>query len=65
MPCPLVFEVFHLRYVNPITNLIMYDTYSQNTTIFSMSSIIGTQLHVSALSIGHHQVDLKLVKQLY
>ena len=29
----------HTRCVNPITNLIMYDTYSQNTTVFSVSSI--------------------------
>ena len=48
----------------------MYDTYSQNTTVFSMSSIIDkqlhkVQLHVSALCIGHHQVVLKLINQLY
>jgi len=34
----------------------------RTTTIFSMSSRIGTQLHVSALSIGQHQVVLKLIK---
>jgi len=28
-----------------MTNLIMYDTCSQNTTIISMSTIIGIQLY--------------------
>ena len=41
-----------------LINLIMYDTYSQNTTIDLMSSTIviqlpQVQLHVSALCIGH------------
>jgi hypothetical protein len=44
----------------------MYD----KATIFSMSSVIGIKLHnvqrhVSVLCIGHHQVVLKLIKQLY
>ena len=36
------FEVCHPRCVNSVTNLIMYCTYSHNTTIFSVSDI---QLH--------------------
>ena len=30
-----------------------------------MSSTLGIELHVSALYIGHHQVVLKLIKELY
>ena len=50
-----------------VTNLIMYYTYSYNTTLFSMSSIQlhWVQVHFSALCIGHHQVVLRLVEQLY
>ena len=45
----------------------MYYTYSHNTTIFSISNIQlqWVQLHVSAVCIGHHQVVLRLVEQLY
>ena len=32
---------------------------------FTMSSILGIQLRVSALYIGHRQVVLKLIKELY
>ena len=32
---------------------------------FTMSSTLGIQLHVSALYIGHRQVVLKLIKELY
>jgi len=39
------FEVRHPCCVNVITNLIMHNIYSQNTTIFSVSSIIDIQLH--------------------
>jgi hypothetical protein len=42
---PRDFEAWHLHCVNPTTNLIMYDTYSQNNTVFSVSSIIDIQLH--------------------
>jgi len=61
------FEVRLPRCVNSTTNLIMYYTYSHNTTIFSMSNIQfrWTQLHVSALCIGHHQVVLRLYEQQY
>ena len=38
-----------------------------NTTILSMSAkpLRWVQLHVSALDIGHHQVVLRLIEQLY
>ena len=42
----------------------MYDTYCKNTTVFSMSSVIGIQLHVSALFIDYPQLVLKVIKQL-
>ena len=34
------FDMCHPRCANSIPNLIMYDTYSGNTNVFSMSSII-------------------------
>jgi hypothetical protein len=43
-------------------------TVSHSTTILSMSDIPlhwVQQLHVSALGIGHHQVVLRLMEQLY
>jgi len=32
---------------------------------FTMSGTLGIKLHVSALYIGHRQVVLKLIKELY
>ena len=32
---------------------------------FTMSSTLGIQLHVLALYIGHREVVLKLIKELY
>jgi len=63
--CP--FEACHPRCVNSVTILIMYYTYSHNTTIFPMSNIQlhWVQLHVSALCIGHHQVVHRFVEELY
>ena len=49
-------------------NLIMYlYTVSHNTTILSMSDkqLHWVQLHVLSLGIGHHQVVLRLIEQLY
>ena len=40
---------------------------SHNTTILSVSDepLHWVQLHVSALGIGHHQVVLRLIEELY
>jgi hypothetical protein len=50
-----------------MTNLIMFCRHSNNTTIFSVSNtpLHWAQLRVSTLCIGHHQVVLRLVEQLY
>ena len=50
-----------------LINLIMYHTQSHNTTVLSMSDkqLHWVQLHVSTLDIGHHQVVLRLIEQLY
>ena len=47
--------------------LCIIHTVSHNTTILSMCNKLlhWVQLHVSALCVGHHQVVLRLIEQLY
>ena len=58
--CHLNLKVCHPRCVRSITQscsvYISIYTYSHDTTILQLVSIYDTQLHVSALYAGHHQV---------
>ena len=52
------FEVRHPSCVGSITKnfFFVYYTIQSNTTIISLNSTVGIQLHVSALHVGHLQV---------
>jgi hypothetical protein len=57
--------VRHPRCVRPLTKNFVYYTYSRTQLYFSLSSTVRIQLHVSALYVGHLQVEIELTDQLY
>ena len=61
---PVLLEVRLPRCVGSITRNFVYYTYSR-TQLYLPSSTVGIQLHVSALYVGHLQVEIQLTDQLY
>jgi len=57
-------EVRHPRCVGSITNSFVYYMYSR-THLYLPSSTVRIHLSVSALYVGHLQVEIKLTDQLY